>query len=120
MSVVGSIAPLLPPELASVTSAAVVKFRDDLYRYRSQCQEMYNGDGVFHQASSWGMIKMDDLQSTHGCGACDSLDGMHQPQTVDEVTDSHIEKFLDKRCDADRRDLPQKGQGRCCCVAHSR
>jgi hypothetical protein len=110
MSVVGSIAPLVPPKLASVTRAAVVKFRDNLLRYRPQCQETYNGDGAFHQPSTWSMIKIDVLQSMHGCGAFDSLDGMHQPQNVDEVTDTHIEKFLDKRCDANRRDLPQRAK----------
>jgi hypothetical protein len=110
MSVVGSIAPLVPPKLASVTRAAVVKFRDNLLCYRSQCQEMYNGDGAFHQPSTWSMIRIDVLQSMHGCGAFDSRDGMHQPQNFDEVTDTHIEKFLDKRCDANRRDLPQRAK----------
>jgi hypothetical protein len=108
MSVAGSIAPLVPSELASVTRTAVVKFKDDLYRYLFQCQEIYNGDGAFHQAKTWSMIKMKVLQSMHRCGAFDSLDGMNQPQTVDEVTDSHIEMFLDKRRNADRRVLPQK------------
>jgi hypothetical protein len=110
MSVLGSIASLLPPELAAVTRAAVVKFRDDLYRYRAQCEEIYNNSegGQFHYTSTWSMIKMDVLQSMYGCGAFDSMEGMRQPQTVEEVTDRHIEKFLERRSDAGRRDLPQR------------
>jgi hypothetical protein len=74
--VVVRIAPLVPSALASVTCTAVVNFRDNLYRYLSHCQEMYNGDRAFHQASTWSMIKMDVLQSMDGCGALDSLESM--------------------------------------------
>jgi hypothetical protein len=37
-----------------------------------------------------------------------SWTGMNQLQTVDKLTGSHIEKFLNKRCDVDHRDLPQR------------
>jgi hypothetical protein len=77
MSVVSSIAPLVPPELVAVTRAAVIKFREELARYRSQSEEIYNsGDcGNFHYISTWSMIKVDVLYALHGCGAFDDMSG---------------------------------------------
>jgi hypothetical protein len=110
MSVLGSIAPVVPPTLAAVTRAAVMRFKEELYRYRSAVEEIYNisGSGSFHYTSTWSMVVGSVLQSMHGCGVFDNLEGLPQPQSVDDVTDSHIEKFLGNRCDSDIRDLPQR------------
>jgi hypothetical protein len=53
------------------------------------------------------MVEVNVLQSMHGCGVFDNLEGLTQPQSVEDVTDSHIEKFLEKSCNSDIRDLPQ-------------
>jgi hypothetical protein len=111
MLVLGSIAPVVPPTLAAVTRAAAIRFREDLYRYHSTVEEIYNsssGSGPFHYTSTWSMVEVNVLQSMHGCGVFDNLEGLTQPQSVEDVTDSHIEKFLEKRCDSDIRDLTQR------------
>jgi hypothetical protein len=107
MSVLSSIAPVVPPTLAAVTRAAVMRFREELYRYRSMVEEIYNS-GLFHYTSTWSMVEVNVLQSMHGCGVFDNLEGLPQPRSVDDVTDTHIEKFLEKRCDSDIRNLPQR------------
>jgi hypothetical protein len=45
-------------------------------------------------------------QSMHDCGVFDNFEGLPQPRSVENATDSHIEKFLEKRCNSDIRDLP--------------
>jgi hypothetical protein len=108
MSMLGSIVSVVPPTLAAVTRAAVMRFREELYRYRSTAEEIYNGSsgsGPFHYTSTWFMVEVNELQSMHGCGVFNNLEGLPQPWSVDDITDTHIEKFLDKCCDSDIRNL---------------